>query len=961
MNRWLTVLLLSGAAALAACSGGDRRLPQPGGIGDPCDTEADCRTELVCLPEGVCGLCEEDTDCGPDLVCRGDGTCADGGLGAPCEEDTDCLPELVCGDEGTCDQRGLGDPCVEDEDCWWEYVCRSDGFCGLGGLDEPCTVNDDCRSDLVCRGNDRCGRPGLGDVCATDTDCRSDLVCRDDETCGPAGETAEGEPCTFTADCAPGLACLWERDETGAPQTVCRSAGDAADGEFCGSTAECAPGLVCVPQGFGGRCAAAAPDGDLDFPCTTLTDCAAGLACSADGTCVAALGPDGGPGFPVWSGTDCAPRETTSPVRFYFEVPRGPLAAGHDFFRLPWPNDIRRTTDGHLDLSDFPHPTTAALPVDVVDLYLRAAERELTGFATNGTVYFRSSSGIDWDTLVAGGETPTIYVVDLTPPVVPTDRHRRLGFGWAASTGDGRYLCQDWLTVRPPRGGPYEPGRTYAVVLTTGVHDEDGGAMAQDADFSLVVGPTRPGTEEAVARAWDVYAPFRAYLAHDGIDPDTVLVAAQFTTQDVPATLRGAREVVEALAPPAAADLVRCTAGATSPCDDGLTGDEHVRACFAEDPAFFEVHGRFPTPVFQEGTAPYLTPADGGGFVLDGSGRPVRQRDESVCFALTIPRGGPMPADGWPVVVYAHGTGGSFRSFVTGGIAADLSAVTLGDGSVQRFAVLSFDAPQHGARRGGSTQDPELLFFNFANPGAAYGNVLQGAIDAWQAARLAAATSWDAAASPVGEEVRFDAARTWFYGHSQGATHGVPALAFDGSYAGAVFTGAGGSLIDSLLTKTSPYDVADAVRMALADPDLGGVHPALTVFQLYLERADPVNYGRSLVSLPIAPLTARHVLQVYGLRDTYTPQSVQTALAVSLGLAIAEPVVEDLGSFATVALPATGNRRVGGTTVTAVLTQHDPATGVDGHFVATQDATARRRVGQLLGTAARDGVPTVVP
>jgi len=515
--------------------------------------------------------------------------------------------------------------------------------------------------------------------------------------------------------------------------------------------------------------------------------------------------------------------------------------------------------------------------------------------------------------------------------------------------------------VRPLRGSPYEPGRTYAVVLTDGVRDAAGRPMVQDADFALVVGPSRPTGDDAAARAWDAYAPFRAYLAHDGIDPASILVAAQFTTQDVPSLLQRTREVVEALPAPAASDLVRCTAGAVSPCDDGRTGEDHVRGCFGEDPAFFEVQGRFPTPVFQEGTAPYATPADGGGFALDGTGRPVRQRDEPICFALTIPRGGPMPASGWPVVVVAHGTGGSYRSFVADGLAADLAAVPLDDATVQRFAVLSFEAPLHGARRGGSSEDPERLFFPFANPAAMYGNVLQGAVDLWQAARLLAAIDWDAAASPTGEAIRFDATRTYFLGHSQGAVCGLAALPFDDTFAAAVFAGVAGSLTDVWLSKTSPYDVAGALRMALGDPDLGGSHPALTVFQTYLEVADPVNYARHVLPAPFAPLPPRHVLQIYGLRDTYAPKNAQSAIAGALWLAIAEPVLDDVGPFPSVALPASGNRRVGPASVTGVLSMHEPSAGEDGHFVAVRDAAARRRIAQFFGTAARDGIPTVVP
>jgi hypothetical protein len=963
MARLRFVVVAAALAGTAAgCSGGNPFGPAHGGLGDPCVESAECDAPYICRTDETCGPCTDDAECPAELVCRADGSCASGAIGASCTEDTDCEDGLVCGDTGTCAERGPGDPCTVDSDCRWDLVCRADGTCGAGGMGEPCTSATDCRSDLVCRGDGTCGRPGLGDPCSDELICRSGLVCRPDGTCGAAGTTPEGVPCALTADCTAGLACLWERDPTtGEPRTLCRPAGDGGDSEFCAATADCASGLVCVAEGFGGRCRPASTDGDVDFPCDALTDCAAGLVCSADGTCVLAAAAGGGPGFAIWDGVDCAPRDTTGATRFYFEVPRGPLAPGHDFFRLPWPNDIRRTADGRLDLTDFPHPGTAGPPVDVLDRFLRAAERDLTGFSTNGFIYFRSSNAIDWDTLDGGGTSPTLYFVDLTPATAPTDRHPLIGYGWGASTGGSRYLCQDWLAIRPPRGWPLFPARTYAVVFTTGVLDADGDAMAREPDFEALLQSTRPAGDEPLGLAWDAYAPFRAYLARDGVDPATILVAAVFTTQDVPRTLELAKVVIDARPVSPATGVVRCTATAASPCDDGLTGTGHVRGCFGESAAFDELQGRFATPVFQAGTAPHLAPEDGGGFVYDGAGRPQIQGEADVCFALTIPKGSPMPAGGWPVVVYAHGTGGSFRSFVADGLAERLSAVTLADGSTQRFAVLSFDLPEHGARAGGSTESPDLLFFNVANPAAAYGNVLQGAIDIWQASRVLATTDWDDASSPTGSAVRFDPARLYFYGHSQGATHGVSALAFDGSFAGAVLSGAGGSLLDTLLAKTSPFDVAAALRIALADPDLGGVHPALTVFQTYLEVADPVNYGRFLVRTPLGPPAARSVLMLWGARDTYSPSPAMTALAGSLWLPVAEPVLEDPGGFETAPLPATGNRRSGGDTATAILSQHAAPGGVDGHFVATQVPDARRRIDQFLGTAARDGVPTVVP
>ncbi len=470
---------------------------------------------------------------------------------------------------------------------------------------------------------------GIGDPCQDGGDCREDLDCRADRTCGPGGNAADGEACTYTENCAEGLACVWEPDTDGRPRTLCRPAGTTGQDEFCATTRECERGLVCVAAGFGGTCRPGATIGDLGEPCTTLADCHAGLVCGTRGDCVAATSSNGGPGFPVWGGIDCG-ADTEGVARFYFEVPRGPLEAGHDFFRLPWPNDIRRTADGHLDLADFPHPGTLGLPVDVVDLFLRAAEDDLTGYATNGAVFFRSSKSIDWSTVTGDS---TIYWVDLTPPASPTDRYGRLGFGWAASTGGGRYLCPNWLAVRPPLGWPLLPGRTYAIVLTSDVlaaptqtppEPEEERRMTRDPDFVAMLNPSAPpASDAALAAAWAAYAPFRTYLAREAVDSGTILVAAVFTTQDVPAAVRGAKTVVDALPAPVPTGLIRCAAGVHSLCDDELTGDEHVRGCFGESAAYHELQGAFPTAIFQQGGEPYRSPADGGGFVFDpASGSP---------------------------------------------------------------------------------------------------------------------------------------------------------------------------------------------------------------------------------------------------------------------------------------------------------------------------------------------------
>jgi predicted esterase len=123
---------------------------------------------------------------------------------------------------------------------------------------------------------------------------------------------------------------------------------------------------------------------------------------------------------------------------------------------------------------------------------------------------------------------------------------------------------------------------------------------------------------------------------------------------------------------------------------------------------------------------------------------------------------------GWPVVVHAHGTGGNFRAAIGAGIAGELAT------AATPMATFTFDGVGHGERRGASTRTPDSLVFNIVNPRAARDNHLQGAVDVMTALRLG-----DVAALtvPTVGTVQFDDARTYYFGHSQGANVGIPAMA----------------------------------------------------------------------------------------------------------------------------------------------------------------------------------------
>ncbi|AKF08544.1 alpha/beta fold hydrolase [Sandaracinus amylolyticus] len=781
-------------------------------------------------------------------------------------------------------------------------------------------------------GGPRPGDAGVGDPCTTGIECRAGLVCGEGSTCEPGGLGVEGAVCALTGDCGPALYCDARR--------VCAPAGTGEDGADCTSTSECAHGLVCTIEGFGGRCRASG-SGDLNDACASTSDCLAGLSCLDVGgtrSCQSppAITADGGvggeiPSIPHWPGVQCQTDEGTPTA--YFRVPRGTADDG-DFHRLPFPNDVRRR-DGHVDLSGHPTPGTA-LPVDVLGRHIAASEEDLDGFATNPVIYFRFSRGYDGASI---GDH--VRWVDITPgsPTYGQDR----GLAWITTYGPiTRYICPDWVAFRSGHGDPLRPGTTYAMILTRGITAAEGGpAFERDEDFDAVMSDTAP-SDAALTHAWSAYAPLRAFAASGAIDASTILNAAVFTTQTVEHVVPALRDVIRARPVPALSDVTTCGEGVTSPCDDGTD----QRRCGAPSAAFTEIHARITVPIFQSGTAPYEDPDDGGGIELASDGSASVVREEPICMVMTIPTAA-RPEGGYPVVITAHGTGGSFTGSV-----GTLAETWASAGA----AMIAIDMPQHGARRGGSTRDPENLVFNFANPRAARDVWLQGAADLMALVRFAEGHADDT--------IDFDASRIVVWGHSQGATHASLMAPWEPGVRAVLFSGLGGDLTESLLTKTEPVNIARVVPIALLDPDgagnlaVGDYHPALALVQAFYERVDPVNLGRRMWREPFEGDTGREIFMTYGLGDSYSPERTMSAFARSAALPLVLPERVAIG-LPTIASPARGNVTVGGTTRTIGLRQYAPPDGVDGHFVSTRSDEGRADATRFVLEALAGETPTI--
>lgn len=758
---------------------------------------------------------------------------------------------------------------------------------------------------------------GAGGLCETKDDCAAAFVCAGG-ACQTAGAIGLGGACWATRDCGEDLFC--------SPQGICAPAGSGVEGDVCATAAECDRGFVCEVFGFGGQCAAAGL-GEIGGACAINAECLPGLVCGPEDTC-------GHPAvvYPPFTGVDCGPDENTFKAFFEVPTPDAPIA---DFYRLPFPNDARVAADGTVNLSDFPRPGQNALGIDIVDLYVDALVEDFSGFSGVAAVSFRFSRELDFGTV--NGDT--LQYIDISPDADRGNRQR----SWGYDTGKRLYHCQHLLKVTGGAHEPLLPGHTYAVFFSNAVLSADQVPAVQDGDLTALLSATRPTGNPTLENAWDGYQLFRDYLgdAQINIDPATIAGATVFTVQDTTGRAARLATAVASSAAPELKDLTLCDGVNVSPCEDA-TGRG---ACSAPNDAYYEIHGRYTVPNYQQGTTPYETPADGGG-IQEISGVPQQVNTQDVCFALTVPKGA-TPANGWPLNVYGHGTGGSFTSPMPSGIATALATAT------PPMAMFAFDGVVHGERRGSSTRDSNSLMFNVVNPRAARDNNLQGGVDVLQAFRV---PGLGTITLPGAGDTSFDAANSFYMGHSQGSNVGMPVIASSDVTRAAIFSGAGSYLTQGIMTKTSPVNAKASLEYLIGE-DLGTSHPVMVIWQTFFDSVDTLHYAPLLLRRPDT-FASKHIFMSWGANDTFSPQPTLLLTARAAGLPVADPVIEDLNSGLVVrpfSANITGGDAVGRT---AACFQY-PADGFDGHFAAIRDPLAVADWLEFLTTAITAGTPAI--
>jgi hypothetical protein len=712
---------------------------------------------------------------------------------------------------------------------------------------------------------------------------------------GPAlGESCEDERCRSGLVCGHEGVCVEDGDLGGTPE-----------GDDCSASAECQYELVCSSDNFCAEAGGAGTGGAGDT-CGSDDDCQAGHFCADDGTCTDV-------GIPFWEGATCPDDDLEGEFRVLFDVPDLPASGEIDFFSLPFPNDTRLGTTGHVDLSGFPDPGDGTAVGGLLD----ALEAGPAGWGVNPTVYFRFSRPQDLDTVTADGDAATVRWASLDEDA--DDYGDLTALQFFTRNTRGKYICQNWLGVSVADGRPLEEGHTYAVWLTKGIHDTDGDNAVRDNGFKVMVGDERP-TDLTLGRAYDAYAPFREYVAREGLDLSSIAGAAVFTTGYPSRGVRYFREVTGGEdVDIAASDLTACDTGVIGPCDDG-----GARSCGSAGAGFTEVQGHLSVPRYR---------TDGGSVAYDPSSlRPAIQGMEDACFAMTVPAG-TKPAAGWPIALYATDVGGTFRDAVSTGVAEALAA--------EGIATISLELPGHG-ERGTSYVDP-------ANPPAWLGNQLQAGADAHAVLRFVQEWSVAAAASPTGADIGFDPDQVWFVGQGEGASTGIDFLAWTLGVKGGVLGNPAAFELHAFADQDAPVDVEHGLQAAFADSALTRWHPMLGLLQEYFEVADPVNNALAVVR--DSATESKHLLVVDGTADDVLPTLSRQSAMRALYLPTAGPVLDDFGQTTTT-FPVFENVSTDDGRRTAAEVQT-----ADGHTALLTDAGIARTAAFLASGLA--GSPTI--
>ena len=711
-----------------------------------------------------------------------------------------------------------------------------------------------------------------------------------------------------------------------------------------------------------------------------------------------------------------------APTRVAFEIPRDGKAL--ELARTPWPSELFRLADGHLDVRGYPGHDSAILRE-----YLARAAEDLDGFSIAPVVFFHFDGPLDLDAIpredTSRSADATIALVDVDAR--SPERGTFYPLALRATSRDMRYVRKGTLAVAPLAGFVLRPDTLYAAVVRRSFGGAPGG-LVTSLDLEAVLAKTAradPAGEGAralhapavealeglgIARA-DIasLAVFRTGRPHalvtkllDALDGMFATGAQATTTQaattQAATTQATTTQATTTQATTTQATTTQATTAKSVPKKVGANKGAAKKALSVEEGArraprilqaewdpdlskaglYRVIRGAYCTPNFQAHpeNAPFLE-NEGGRVLTDHEGRPlVAPVPKDAAFAstecpgqirarffLSIPESAP-PKSGVPLLVTAHGTGGSATTFLG---TNDFAGWAAREG----YAAVSTDQPLNGGAASGrpgaagplvlplgipvppGEGGPPLAFYNPLYPGAARGNMQQAQADAAVLVRLFGGLDLGALRRDDGKAVLkavkgqtappLDASRIVLAGHSQGCQSIAALGALETRARAVILSGCGGDVrIGILRRRVMNLTGWISLLLGLDPEEPSELHPLLSLVQNLADPIDPLAFARHYWD-PLPGHNAQKVLHFEGLHDGYNPDAASEALAVALHVTPASPLVRPIPGLSLLAATPSSDRRIA---------QVAPTQGEDGHFVLYHEQAASEAFRGFLRSAA---------
>ena len=564
-----------------------------------------------------------------------------------------------------------------------------------------------------------------------------------------------------------------------------------------------------------------------------------------------------------------------------------------DYFAIPFPH-YTRIKNGKIDILKYPN----ILNTPMLDKFAKDLYNSFNGFGNNSGIFVPFSDEIDTKSISLSVTESTkidspLFLINIDPnsqyqgEIIPIKTYFFKGIS--------EYLPTNTLVALPLPGFPMRPGNWYSLILTNKIKDKNGQSISSPETF-----------QQLFASEVTPYSYIKTTLS--SIENITFAIPFKTGNPIKEMQLIGKQLYKENIE---------------------YNGFDKVDYYYS----FPLLTGNLKLPQFQRGNPPYLN--DDEGMLVFNNNTAVIQNYQEVRTSILLPAT-PPPATGYPIVMYSHGTGGDYKSYLYNGVGYYLANMG--------FAVVGFDQPLHGNRNPRGDGGVDLYTFDIINPFAMRDNIRQGAVDQFGIRNWVNTFYLDSITSPTNEKIFFDNNNIFFFGHSQGALTGALYLATEQyKIKGAILSGSSGGLMLALLYKTAPIDIPVIFEAMTHTYDTFNLYnPLLSMFQMFAESSDPVNYSRYILKNS----WRENYLNLFvseGLVDIYTPPPQNEDFSANLGVDLVKPAYRFPESFSLdnvkiLERPVNGNITDvnGNKKATAVLVQYPDF----GHFSCFDDQHA---------------------